>query len=212
MKGLVLQDIYAMKKTLMLYVGMFFFFMIFAFIMKSPSYAGFMFMGMIMGTNIIFSLLTLGENGGFAFALGLPLSRRQIIKSKYVLLLMGLFIVITLGIIGGVIISLVSREEPFWIGAVIGSSGYFVFVMEIIIPVCLKWGTGRGRMLFMAIVAVMAFGVVGFSSKIDSLINNGLGNDFSSVRILGVVIGAVICVGYFISYMLSQRIFEKKEI
>ncbi|MGI6070954.1 MAG: ABC-2 transporter permease [Blautia sp.] len=210
MKGLFLKDYYGGQQLWKQYVGLTVLVSLFALLMKSASYP--LMMGMIMSINMVLSLLTIDEKGGWAYLLGTPVGRRTMIKEKYVFCLL----LETVMLVGCSLVSVVAtimyrldwREFFLY---VITAFAYFFFTNAIIFPVNIKIGVEVGRFVSTGIfilpaavlfVAVMLLKKNGQSAEMD----------LSFACILALVALVFTFIMWAVSYLISVKIFLKKEI
>lgn len=148
------------------------------------------------------------------YILTMPLNRRDIVLSKYILT----FCSTLLGTIIGTVTSLVLLSifkntqldiNELILGAVGGLFGIGL-IQSIQIPCIYKMGAEKGRIfaILIAMVAGISIGGLAFLSvDSEATISNDVNTTF-----FALIMGIAIIIIYFISYLISCRIFEKKEI
>lgn len=149
------------------------------------------------------------------YILTLPLTRKEVILSKY-------FFVVGLTLIGcilGMIVSFIitfifTKSMPNVLDIIllgIGSMFGIGVVESIQIPCIYKWGAEKGRLNMFILTLICAFIIGGISfiafdvtkiSSVISLIN----------KILPFVLFIAIFFMYYISYKVSYKIYSKKEV
>lgn len=149
------------------------------------------------------------------YILTLPLTRKEVILSKY-------FFVVGLTLIGcilGMIVSFIitfifTKSMPNILDIIllgIGSMFGIGVVESIQIPCIYKWGAEKGRLNMFILTLICAFIIGGISfiafdvtkiSSVISLIN----------KILPFVLFIAIFFMYYISYKVSYKIYSKKEL
>ncbi len=210
MIGLLLKDFYTLRqygKTLL------FLLVLFSFIgigMDNPAifFEGFITMISMMMVIYSFSYDNLAKWD--RFGLSLPVTRREMVASKYLLSLI-------LCVIGAVLSFLLSSlilyfkpvedfgmmEHLMSLGAVI--TVIFIF-FSILLPLIFKFGVEKSRLLLIAIFAAptaftISLGKLGMSlPSIETLI--------SLIKLMPIIVIVV----FFLSYLLSVKIFSAKEI
>lgn len=210
MVGLLLKDMYSLNKNIKQYGISSALFIILAINMKSSIY--FVYMVILMSTMLIFTALANDEMAKWdKYALTMPVARGEIVLSKY-----ALFIVLTLigmtfaSIVGIVMTSFLSYESIKTIlTASISGAGISCLFISLMLPIVFKYGVEKGRILFIAVMAVPAFLVVGGSKLIEKF--NIPIPTFSQVRPYLYFAPAIVLALLFISYKVSLSIYEKKE-
>ena len=155
MKGLLLKDFCILKKQMKLMVVFVIFYAIWAVAAKMPT---------MMGTMVILlcfmmpiSSMSYDEAGQwYRYAFSLPIPRRTLVLSKYVLgflVSLGGLVVSAIGNI--IILALTNGENALesWL-TIIGFLELGVIFLSIIIPILFKYGVEKGR-LFIVVIAVI---------------------------------------------------------
>ena len=218
-KGLIIKDILQLKnykKTLIVFILIF----------TLTSISG------TDGTgNMLAIMLTLGFgmfsmasfnydelNKADRYILTFPLTKKQVVLSKYILVIGSTVIGSILGTILGFIVTFAINKQVSNIEELIlaGLGGIFgIGLIEAIqIPCVYKWGAEKGRIqmvIVTAFVALLTGGVMFIGEKVNI--------QFTSNNILDMLSGflplifiVVTIVMYYISYKVAYKIYEKKEI
>ena len=151
------------------------------------------------------------------YILTFPVTKKEILLSKYILIIGSTIIGAIVGIIASyIIVFFIDKEFPnFYDYINIALAGIFgVGIIEAIqIPCVYKWGAEKGRiqMFVVAAVIILLFGglfLVIQNNNINLPINNILNiiNNFLPI----ILIIATMAI-YFISYNVSYRIYKDKE-
>ena len=218
-KGLIIKDILQLKnykKTLIVFILIF----------TLTSISG------TDGTgNMLAIMLTLGFgmfsmasfnyvelNKADRYILTFPLTKRQVVLSKYILVIGSTVIGSILGTILGFIVTFAINKQVSNIEEHIlaGLGGIFgIGLIEAIqIPCVYKWGAEKGRIqmvIVTAFVALLAGGVIFIGEKINiQFTSNNIFDMLSRFLQLGFIV--VIIAMYYISYKIAYKIYEKKEI
>ncbi len=210
MKGLVLKDLYSVKKYLRQYVLFFAVFTVVGIMLKMPAYIGFL--GAFYGMSLFISTFNTDEFFHWeAYVLTGPLSRRDLVKGKYVLmiLLMGSAAVIAiLGELAVCVITKLSVTENFAAG--LSMMIYIFLMMSVVIPLIYKFGSEKARtsMILIFVVPVVSVALIGKIAGTENV------NEFlEHISWPAVAVGAVIlCImALILSYIISLKIIEKKE-
>lgn len=143
------------------------------------------------------------------YLLTFPVSKKDVVKARYLYVLLITFVGSILGFLLTIFIALINNKVNFdlesvlstLLGAVCGIS-----IFQILqIPIMYKFGAEKGRMI--QIVLVVALMVI-----ISVAITMANGFSLNMLEKYGVVIGCVaIVLLYVLSYKISCKIYEKKE-
>ena len=155
MKGLLLKDFCILKKQIKLMVVFVIFCAIWAVAAKMPTMMGTMVI--LLSIMMPISSMSYDEAGQwYRYAFSLPIPRRTLVLSKYVLgflVSLGGLVVSAIGNI--IILALTNGENALesWL-TIIGFLELGVIFLSIIIPILFKYGVEKGR-LFIVVIAVI---------------------------------------------------------
>ena len=155
MKGLLLKDFCILKKQIKLMVVFVIFYAIWAVAAKMPTMMGTMVI--LLSIMMPISSMPYDEAGQwYRYAFSLPIPRRTLVLSKYVLgflVSLGGLVVSAIGNI--IILALTNGENALesWL-TIIGFLELGVIFLSIIIPILFKYGVEKGR-LFIVVIAVI---------------------------------------------------------
>ena len=155
MKGLLLKDFCILKKQMKLMVVFVIFYAIWAVSAKMPTMMGTMVI--LLSIMMPISSMSYDEAGQwYRYAFSLPIPRRTLVLSKYVLgflVSLGGLVVSAIGNI--IILALTNGENALesWL-TIIGFLELGVIFLSIIIPILFKYGVEKGR-LFIVVIAVI---------------------------------------------------------
>lgn len=212
MRGLVLKDFYNMKTSFLILVGVIIFLNVVSIIEgdSSGSISSFVLimLPMIIATNTFgMDEKTKWDN----YALTMPITRKDIVKSKYITVIV-ITAVATIVIIGiNIFIGSLSGEIVF---SVIFSNILFnisvgIIFSSIMIPMVCKVGIEKARIALMAFILIPTLA--------GSYIENNLGEFPKSLGVevlmsnIGYISFGIAILMCFISYIISVKIYEKKE-
>lgn len=181
--------------------------------------------------NILAIMLTLGfgmfsmasfnydeTNKADRYILTLPLTKKEVVLSKYILVICSTVIGSIIGMILSYIITFtISKQMPnieeiisVGLGGILGIG----LVEGIQIPCVYKWGAEKGRIqmvIVTALVGLLAGGIIfiGEKANIQLPANNILNilNTFLPLIFIGLTI-----IIYYVSYRVAYKIYDKKEI
>ena len=220
-KGLIIKDLLQLKtyrKTLILFI--------FVFVVSGMQQET---MDSAMSMITIMLILVFGMVGIGTFSydemakadryiLTLPLTRKEVVRAKYVLVILLTLIGAVVGVLASGIISYVmSKERPdflelisYALGGILG----IAFVEGIQIPCIYKFGAEKGRIQIFIVIAIMAFllgGIFYIGEKINiNLPVNNILNILTNYMPLVLLTATVII--YFVSYKIAYKLYSKKEI
>ena len=146
-----------------------------------------------------------------AYAISLPVSRKNIVKAKYVasiiLWAIALLVTVVITVIMGIIGQNINYFEMF--GMILGCVFSIVLLEAIMFPLIFKFGVEKGRIgLFVGVFAIA--GLLGFIfTGIDLENATGFIEIFNKYYYILIPLVAVILL--VISYFVSKKIYLKKE-
>lgn len=221
MKGLIIKDLLQLKsyfKTLIIFM---FIFVCVSLEPENTSTDGILTIMMTLGLGM-FGMATFSYDEmakANKYILTFPLTKKEVVLSKYVLQIILTLTGAILGSILSVIISLVlSKNIPNFIDLIsIALGGLFGIglVESIQMPCFYKMGAEKGRIYMFIITVAVAFiagGIVMFAEKVINNFSIDL-NSISNVleTFLPLVLLGLVLLEYFISYKISYKIYSKKE-
>lgn len=155
MKGLLLKDFCILKKQIKLMVVFVIFYAIWAVAAKMPTMMGTMVI--LLSIMMPISSMSYDEAGQwYRYAFSLPIPRRTLVLSKYVLGFLVSLGGLVVSAIGNIIILALTNGENAWESwlTIIGFLELGVIFLSIIIPILFKYGVEKGR-LFIVVIAVI---------------------------------------------------------
>ena len=207
-KGLIYKDLFLLKEAFPI-VALAVLFLLFTIIFGfSGGFLALCIMLLVFAVKVVESTLIYDETDGWdSFVLTAPVSRKEIIRSKYllqILLLAGAFLLSAVLLL---LISLIPQfdgEEWLYIMLIVGFC-YALVYGAVVIPVYLKFGQHTSRYVAFVILIVVAglFGVTfGFSMFMEFAAS-------TIPYLIGIL--AVSLAAYGASYLVSQKIYAKRE-
>ena len=145
------------------------------------------------------------------YALTLPLSRKDIVKSKYELLLLlsvtGAAIGLVVSIIYNVMVGEASAEDILMMGIMMVAIS--IALLSIVMPVIYKFGVEKARILMMACIFLPIVLILGLVYAAENL-----GIDLPEVSNLLLIVMALIASAavFLLSYFVSLRIYSKTDL
>lgn len=150
------------------------------------------------------------------YILTFPLTKKEIVISKYILVIGSTIIGAIVGtIISFAILFIINKEIPniqeliaIALGGILGLG----IVEGIQIPCIYKWGAEKGRIQLFIVVAAVALFVTGifYIGKDIQLPMNSILNIINSLLPITLILATVII--YYISYRIAYKIYSKKEV
>lgn len=210
MTGLILKDILNLKKYMKQYVFILVLYVFLSFSFKSTSYIAFM-MILITSMMIVTSMAYDESTKWDKYALTMPLTKRDLVLSKYILLVL-------LALSGGII----SIILGFIISKFIGASDYkdmlltsgaitlvSLLLFSILLPFIFKLGTEKARIIMLVIFAIPAMLITGLASLLKDIPIQQPTEE--QIRYLGYASPFIVLLILVISYHLSVGIMNKKD-
>lgn len=207
MKGLLIKDILNLKKQYKLNFLMMGFFTVFGYQTGDPSYV----MGMIVMTMTMLSITSMSYDDLAKwdnYALSMPISRKSIVKSKYILsILLSSFAIIISASISYVVIlpkSNMNTLELLLVASIVFEIS--LLYSFVILPLIYKHGLEKVRILMVGVFAVPSFIIFLF-------VKSGVNMPSQSQLLLLLKLSPIfVILVLFVSLNISYRIFCKKDI
>lgn len=152
------------------------------------------------------------------YILTLPLTKKEVILSKYILVVGSTVIGAIVGMMMTIIITLIVQKDLPNLQELIGLGTGSIFAMAILdgiqIPSIYKYGAEKGRMQIVIIMAILGVivggvGLLGNTFHINFLTNGMITMLMNYLPII-LMMGTVII--YLISYQVCYKIYVKKEM
>lgn len=150
------------------------------------------------------------------FILTLPLTKREVVRAKYILVFLATLIGTIVGLVFSLIINYVINKDLgnsddiiiFALGTILGIG----LVEGIQIPCIYKYGAEKGRLLIFIFITGGGI-IIGLLGLLFMNFNISLG---SFLNILVKLMPLILILGtlliYFISYKIACKIYEKREV
>ena len=206
MKGLFYKDILMLTRSFRAYLAMTLFFIILATIRPDNSFWAVY--GTFFFVTLVSSLMAVDEQSRWlSYCDILPLKRRDIINERYLLSLILTAVLVVLFLI----LSLIFRHADM--PTVLVTAGMMValslLAISVSMPINVKFGTAKGQMVRMTVIVVMvACGmfIINYAGPITAILLQVK----ASVLLFGIA--AFIILIFALSWLLSIRIYEKKNL
>ncbi|MGL4338623.1 MAG: ABC-2 transporter permease [Turicibacter sp.] len=209
MLGLMLKDLLNLRKTGRSLFFILIFYTIFFFTMDSGALSGVL---VVLVTMQVLTTFSYDEYAKWdAYALSLPVSRQQLVKSKYVLSYLFVLFGTILSFILTSVVSIMKGNFLFMeMLASVGAVGFiFIMMLLIILPLIYKFGIEKSRMLMFVVMGlptllIFTMAMMGMPMPSEQTLN-------SLLRYLPIIIPVVLVVVTYVSYQLSVKVVMKKE-
>lgn len=217
MKGMLIKDFQLMRNSKNIFVIMIIlmFFMLFS----NPEQSLFViaYVSIIMGM-LGLSTISYDEfDNGYTFLMTLPITRKMYVKEKYILsLIVGGtgWLVVTAATSIYFIVGNVSVIWEEWLMSALSPFIVMFLIQMVMLPVQLKFGGDRGKIVMMGIFGVIFLILLG-SEKILKANKIGIDDMINKIPRIhmatGILAVTVICAGaVLVSYLISRRIMDHK--
>lgn len=207
MKGLLLKDLLSLRKymrTLLLFTAAY---ALLIFFMDSSDFLG----GMIvlMCAMIPVTSFSLDHQSGWdVYELSLPITRREVVKSKYLLALILTLIGTGISIAIGIAYRLITHSGELLEALTVSYALFAVGMLfaSILLPLIFKFGVEKSRLITIAIFAAPTAAFVALSNMGVKL------PDEQAIRLIFYLSPLILIAAIALSYALSSAIYRKKEI
>ncbi len=215
MIGLILKDVFNLKKYAKQISLSVVVFGLFAVQLKNPAYL----IGMIsmMCSMLVITSMSYDESTKWdKYALTMPILKKDIVLSKYILLV---FLVAGgtafSGIISVIMSEIMQLQEPKDILLISGAIALvMLLIFSVLMPLLLKYGVEKARILIFAIVGLPALIGTAFA-KLIQILNIPKPDEAQLEKLfemLPYAFPVIVLVVLFLSYNLSVRIYSNKEM
>lgn len=210
MKALLIKDLTALKSSLKLFLAATAVYFL-LFFKESPETVVMVLTLMTFFLNL--NSLSYDEKANWnAFALTLPLSRKKLAASKYLLALVLFGAAIALALLLGLGLMLAFPQMDFTEYCVTGLAmmGALMLMQAAALPVSLKWGTEKGRLMLLIFFGLGALAMMFGGSRAEQQLEQFLSRP-ALLSTLAWLAPAAVAAAFAASYFLSIRIMERKE-
>ncbi|WP_303868901.1 ABC-2 transporter permease [Acetobacterium wieringae] len=205
MKGLILKDLLNLKSTFkMLGVMMVFFAVVFL-----PQGNGFIFgMIILMFAMMVVTTISYDDLAKWdAYALTMPVTRKEMVLSKYLVMVilntLGAVLSLAVGIVGSIIMG---KSFDLEILAIVGVIYLVALIFgSVIIPLIYKFGTEKARLL-LVLCALIPTALILLVEQLGVSLPT-IGNPW--IYLIALIGFSV--VGVVLSYLISVKIYSEKE-
>lgn len=203
MKGLIINDIFSMKKLMKTMLVVFVVFGV-AWAVMGQAETGAAIIG-VLGVTYLLNLFSYDEFYHWEnYVAVLPLSRKQVVLARY--LSFGLTVVV-FQLVSAVYLLITGSLDANGISTMFGVLLMQIYVGIVLIPVSYKYGTQKGRFIYILLLGLPFLLVIAASGWISSLEQSSA---FDLIGLLGIVVLGMLLL-LFVSFHWSVAILSKKE-
>ena len=211
MIGLMRKDFYSMLLYLRQIAVVLLFITVFNAMTRSTSMVGFMLI--FLSLNMVQSCLFVDEKNHWdQYALTMPLLRKDVVKARYVILVLIGLASFALGIASNVVLCLVFRENSL-ADSVLTTVTVFLFYMlsyTISIPFAYRLSADKARYVMMGVM-VGGAAVIGSVLHLFPELKTLAAPALQMLPAIGAAALVFLAAAFVISYKISVAIYEKKE-
>lgn len=151
------------------------------------------------------------------YLLTLPLTRKDMVKARYLYIILMTVVGALIGSALSIIFQFVKTGNMGkildYLSVSLGSVFGIMILQMFQVPILYKFGAEKGRLIQMVMIILVMFTVSGVTAFLIKISPFSLQNFENMLKQYGLaLIGIVVIILYFVSYKISIRIFEKKEI
>ena len=144
----------------------------------------------------------------------MPLTKREIVLSKYLLVWLSIVIGTAIGVILSIVIAFITTKQFINIGEILLISSSSIFGVSLLnsveIPCFYKFGIEKGRICSILFFVILCFGIgILVTTILDLNINFNMN---ILVKILPIILILLNIIVLLISYSISYKIYKNKEI
>lgn len=214
MKGLILKDFYSLRGSVKQMMIIYVFYVICAFI-GIWDISLFVGLATMMGAMMVVSTFSYDDLAKWeAFALTMPIKRKDLVTSKYIVMLVTMFASAAFSMAIGIGFQTVQErlDLPTLLITCGSVMAVAVFGFCIQLMITFKFGVEKARLTLMAIFLIPTIFLIGGSKLLTSM---GIEIDFGAIEsrlplVAGIVLLLIVVVST-LSYLGAIRIVEKRE-
>ncbi len=211
MSGLLVKEYYTLHRYIKQYILLFIFFGALSVYMDSVIYFQAMVtMSMCM---LVFTGMSYDSTAGWdKYVMTMPVSRKDVVRSKYIICVI---YAATAIVVSGIFSIIINRIYPMEdVGLMLMTIMAMtllclIFIIySILLPMIFKLGVEKTRILMIAVIMIPVFAILGTAEYMPESVLDFIEQHAAIFGAAGVIMSVLI---YCISYFISVRIFSKKE-
>jgi len=208
MRGFILKDLYNMTSNFKQLLVVILSLLVMMGTFENMSVFSGMFIILLLGTLVVSSFSFDDMAKWDRYAIALPVTRKQIVLSKYVVALIGLLTGIIVYFIANIISMLIHGNLE--LGEMFLGSGIIVCavvaMLSVMLPLVFKFGAEKSRIIMMLVIvipwlATMFVMNMGFPVPSEAIL-----------RLIGYSLPVAVIILLIGSYLISAKIYEKKDL
>ena len=211
MKGLILKDLYNMKKSYLAIMGILCFVEIMSVIQGENFLECIPILLILVPVAIISNMFGLGNRSKWEnYAMTMPLTKKDIIRSRYLIIVISTIGIAIITGIFNMVIGVLNNQAKIngLVQQICLCMSMGIIICSIMLPIVYKWGLEKMRILYIAFMFVGTFFISQITENsyfIDVISQLKWLNDY-----IGIIFITLSALAYFISYIISIKIYEKK--
>ena len=205
MIGLLMKDILNLRKQGKVLGLLFVFYLVMALSSDNP----YMFLSIVSLLMVMLTMTSMAydeRSHWERYALTMPVSRKTLVLSKY---LLGFLLMLAAGLLNILFLLIVSKETiAESVVYTLGVMGIALFFMSLILPILFRYGVEKGRLLMMAVLFTPTLLVV-LGARMGLIIP-----EVPQVKpiMVGMFLALLVLLVALSSILLSVKIFENKAL
>ncbi len=211
MKGLLVKDFYCLKQNMKYIITIL---LLFGLIFIPQGGSNFSSVLILLFSMMVITTMNYDHTDKWNhFALTMPLTRTMLVRGKYFFLLLmlaaGLIVSLLFSLVGATVFQV--RVSVLELLAVNGCSALAALWMgAILLPLIYRFGVERARLLLLLIVAVPLGGILAIGPSLHGISMPYLTPQWIALLAAGIVL--LTALAFFCSYLLSVKIYQKREL
>lgn len=216
MKGLILKDFLNLKKNFRIFAVLALIYGVMSFSSGDPSFFSTIF-------TMLFAILTLSTYSydelakWDGYALTMPVSKDNIVQEKYIMMLLLTMIGFTLSLVFSLVLNYIKGYDHYLQGLIncAVAAAIVILFYSITLPFITKLGVEKARLIFFA-VYIIPFMLIMLLKKLSKNDIHEIPKELIDLFYfiqdnIAIILPIVVIVSLGISYLVSHRIYSKKE-
>ena len=154
------------------------------------------------------------------YLLTFPLNKKDIVKARYIYILIVTLVGTLLGFILTLIVQGIKTSNMFdkdilgnTLATIFGSLSAIMFLQAFQIPIMYKFGAEKGRIIQMIMIVILMICISLITTTLMKLFGISLNNFVIMLKdYLIAILGITVIILYILSFVISCKIYDKKEI
>ncbi len=154
------------------------------------------------------------------YLLTFPINKKDIVKARYIYILLFTLLGSLLGLLISIIIQCIKTGDMInkeflnnTLAIIVGSFSAMMFLEAFQIPIMYRFGAEKGRIIQMVMIVALMIGISLITTTLMKIVNISLDSFIIMLKdYLMAVLGITIIITYILSFIISSKIYERKEI